>query len=117
MIKRLFHFLTPTLLGNDGKASSRKVTAFWFVAIATLEALTILIFAYLMLFGAMEVTDGRVRVLGVLVELFLYTLIMVLALFGIITGGNVFDKKAMFQQPDNQVNIENIEIQKPALQD
>lgn len=89
IISSLIEAISGTLKGHDGKISSRKTTAFWFVLIATVQSVSIIIMQWLILSRAVVVNDSNIRGMALLYDFYVATLAMILLLFGIITLGQV----------------------------
>jgi len=51
---KLLDFLKPSVQGNDGKASARALTNFWYVAMDTVLMLSIIVLAYIIVTGNHE---------------------------------------------------------------
>lgn len=89
ILTSLFDSIAGTLKGHDGRISSRKTTAFWFVLIATVQSISIIIMQWLIISRAVVVSDANIRAMAVLYDFYVATLGMILLLFGIITLGQV----------------------------
>lgn len=109
---RAKELLLGSVLGNDGKLSSRKATAFWFVLLATINVISIIWLCYALLLRAIALTEYSIRVIQELNSLLYLLLGMILLLFGIITAGSFMNLKAANPQPQTTVieNAENAQV-------
>lgn len=89
LIKKFIDWLLPSLQGNNGTSSSRRLTAFWFVILATITCFSIIVLAYLMVLLETKIEQIDIETLEVLTDLFIYITITVLTLFGIVTVQNI----------------------------
>jgi hypothetical protein len=107
MLQSLISAISSTFKGNDGKISSRKTTAFWFVIIATVQSLSIIIMQWLIITRAVVISDTNTRAMSLLYDFYVATLAMILLLFGIITFGQIQSLKTIVNaekkdKPENE---------------
>lgn len=100
LLKILFNAFASTLKGNDGKISSRKTTAFWFVILATADVVCVLVMIWLALFRQVPLTEYTIKLLGISVDMLMVICAMILLLFGIVTIQQIQNLK--FLQKDKK---------------
>lgn len=93
MIRKIYNFLLPTIVGPDGKTSSRKITAFWFTALATVNTLCIIAIVFFSIQQDKPSNLNNNLALGYLIDLMYVLCGMILLLFGIVTFQQVTTSK------------------------
>jgi len=90
MKKKIINWLRGSLEDGGGKSSSRKLTAFWFVVLSTIDLFSMILFGYLVSFQEITIDKDRLgRVYENMEYLFIFCNGMILILFGILTVQNI----------------------------
>lgn len=97
-------WLKSSFQGTNGTASGRRITAFWFVVLATITCFSIIVLAYLMILLEHKIDQIDIETLKVLTDLFIYITITVLTLFGIVTVQQI---TSFFQFKKSDKDVKN----------
>lgn len=94
VVKRIVNGFLTTIRGADGKLSARRITAFWFVVLATMIVTCELAIIWLAVFKQITLTSYTIELLGVGVDILWVVCGMILMLFGVVTWDKIQHLKA-----------------------
>lgn len=101
----LIDFIKPSMQGNDGKASARALTNFWYVGINTAVITFMCCLAHTIVTQSV-VNAQAVNALKVIFWVFVVINLVILLIFGIITAQNVNESIRAIKGQPQQLEIE-----------
>jgi len=110
-------FFYESFLGDNGKVSSKRVTAFWFVVLITTIVVSIISTGIATVYYDLTLKEGLFRVLDIEVTILLYLIGAIMVLYGVQGWQQVSTAKILNPAPPTenkniiqQPNIENVNI-------
>jgi hypothetical protein len=110
-IDNILSFIKESFQGPDGKASSKKLTAYWLVGLITIIVLTLLAIAYLAVFRQVILSDNAIRLLDIIATAVLFALLgAVLALYGVSAWTGVKSLSVLNPKPPDKIDVKDNEV-------
>lgn len=109
-LSKLTAFIAQSFQGPDGRASSKKLSAFWLMVLITFIVVNQQLISYLAVFRHINPSDNAIRLVSLSIDILFALLFAVLAIYGVRGMEQVASLKALNKKPDTVVVQKDNEV-------